>query len=138
MSLFHKILGLKLPPAKDTAEAIKAEEAMQLEEADDAATSEHLLTLHLGLLPNGNTNIYFSWKEDSNEIADLTGVFLHKLSTGGYNQSFDAILENYATNNVAVKNFIENIKKSWDEQTGKKKRKPMIRPRDVLKMNEES
>lgn len=138
MSLFHRVLGLKLPPAKETAEAIMAEEEMEVEEADDPSTGEHLLTLHLGLLPNGNTNIYFSWKEDSDEIANLTGEFLHKLSTGGYSKSFEAILDNYAINNIAVRSFIDKIKKSWDDNSGKKKKKPMIKPRDVLKMNEES
>ncbi len=134
MSLFHRVLGLKLPPAKETAEAMRAEAA----EVEVDAASEHLLTLHLGLLPNGNTNIYFSWKEDSDEIANLTGEFIHKLTTGGYSKSFEAILENYATNNVAVKRFIDKIFKSWDENSGKKKKKPMIKPRDVLKMNEET
>lgn len=134
MSLFHRVLGLKLPPAKETAEAMRAEEA----EVEVDAASEHLLTLHLGLLPNGNTNIYFSWKEDSDEIANLTGEFIHKLSTGGYSKSFEAILENYGANNIAVKRFIDKIFKSWDENSGKKKKKPMIKPRDVLKMNEET
>lgn len=137
MSLFHRVLGLKLPPAKETAEAIQAEAEEELE-GGATTTDEHLLTLHLGLLPNGNTNIYFSWKEDSDEIANLTGEFIHKLSTGGYSKSFEAILENYGANNIAVKRFIDKIFKSWDENSGKKKKKPMIKPRDVLKMNEES
>jgi len=126
MSLFHKILGLKLPSVKETAEAMVEDK-----------TGEHLLTLHLGLLPNGNTNIYFSWKEDSDEIANLTGEFIHKLTTGGYSTSFESILESYSTNNVAVKGFIDKIFRSWDENSGKKKKKPMIKPGDVLKMAEE-
>lgn len=137
----YKLLGFNFPGVEETAADIMAGQAASMhqpmldEPVEEKPKNQHanvLASLTMNVLKNGDTSIYFTWEDNSDEIAQITAQFLHRLCTGKYKRSFEEILASMAVNTVRMEPFVRKIEQYWKEQ---RRNEPIIRPRDALRMN---
>lgn len=116
----------------------KTPEILQEPTEDGEGTHEDILnqlvtTINIALLPDGTIQIFYTWKDSSEDVAKLCGEMLYKLNSGELEKACIETLLNYASSEILTSKFVNKVFAEWAHHKGDKE--PVIRPINVLKVN---